>query len=148
MERSTYCVPQSAFFEEGLDLDDRRSSAVFLESWKNIQQEHNLSGVTIANLAASFPLNLTQAAFDREDWDMSFEHANGQAGDKNSIDRRAASNIALICAAVLSLMLSVLARSAADYEQCPFDTSGDMHQFTPQPPGFSVLDYSRWAHQL
>ena len=40
MERNTHCVPQSAFFDEGLEFDDLQLSGLFTMLAGNAEGEH------------------------------------------------------------------------------------------------------------
>ena len=90
---------QSVFCEEGSELEDLRSSAKWAEPWKLIGAKHNLLPLTVAEVAATFPFDLTRAAVRHDGWDRAFVHPyKGEDANINAMKRalpRAHSSVAL-----------------------------------------------------
>ena len=78
---------QSVFCEEGLELHDLRSSAKWVEPWKRIGAEHKLMPINIAEVAATFPFDLTMAAVRHDGWDKAFVHPYKGDADTNAKKR-------------------------------------------------------------
>ena len=77
---------QSVFCEDGLELHDLRSSAKWVDPWKRIGDANNLKPVDVAEVAATFPFDLTLAAVRHDGWDKTFAHP--YKGDDANINAR------------------------------------------------------------
>lgn len=118
-------MPQSAFFEEGSrddQLKDLSSKAIYDQAWKTLETEAGLSGMAVANLAASFPFDLTKAAVSQENWEKGFTYLTPT--ELTGALPAAVPSLCRLGALTLTRSVLVVPRSAAAYQSSPFLAEG------------------------